>query len=408
MTSTSPLTTDLINFDNLLSRDEIEWRDDVRSFVESEIKPHVGQWYEDAHVPFELIPRFAEKGMIGAHLSGYGCPGRSAVDYGLAMLEVEAADSGLRTIFSVLGSLAMTSIHLNGTEEQKEKYLPKMAVGELLGAFGLTEPTAGSDPASMTTRATYKPGEGWLLNGEKRWIGLSHYADLTIIWAKVSTADLEAAGLDGIPEGRDETIAGFIVEKDTPGFDPQQIDKKLSMRVSTQAHIYMKDALVGEDKILSGRFGLKAPFMCLNEARYGIGWGVLGAARDSIECALAYAKERTQFGKPLAGFQLTQKKLVDMAVGLNQGYLLALHVGRQKDAGTLDISQISVAKLQNTRTAIEIAREARTILGGNGVTHDYSPIRHAANLESVRTYEGTDEMHTLILGQKMTGIGAFA
>ncbi|WJY69116.1 acyl-CoA dehydrogenase family protein [Corynebacterium auris] len=399
--------TDLINFDSLLTPEEVQWRDSVRAFVEEEIKPHVGQWYEDAYVPLELIPRFAEKGMIGAHLSGYGCPGRTAVEYGLSMLEVEAADSGLRTIFSVLGSLAMTSIHKHGTEEQKSEYLPKMARGELIGAFGLTEPTAGSDPASMITRATWKEGEGWLLNGEKRWIGLSHLADITVVWAKVSTADLTAAGHEA-PEGREETVAGFLVPKGTPGFDPQPITKKLSMRVSTQSHITLDDALVPASNILSARFGLKAPLMCLNEARYGIGWGVLGAARDSLEQALAYALERTQFGRPLASFQLTQKKLVDLAVGLNQGYLLALHVGRQKDAGTLDISQISVAKLQNTRVAIDICREARTILGGNGVTHDYSPIRHAANLESVRTYEGTDEMHTLILGQKMTGINAFS
>ncbi|WKD58403.1 Acyl-CoA dehydrogenase [Corynebacterium capitovis DSM 44611] len=399
--------SDLIDFDSLLSQDETAWRDGVREFVEAEIKPRVGQWYEDAYVPLELIPEFAKRGMIGAHLSGYGCPGRSAVDYGLAMLEVEAADSGLRTILSVLGSLAMTAIYKHGSEEQKREYLPRMAAGELLGAFGLTEPRAGSDPASMTTRAAYSPKAGWVLNGEKRWIGLAHLADITVIWAKVSTADLEAAGFDA-PQGREETIAGFLVPKGTPGFTATPIEKKLSMRVSTQSHITLVDATVPHANILPATFGLKAPLTCLNEARYGIGWGVLGAARDSLEQALAYAGERTQFGRPITGFQLTQKKLVDMAAGLNQGYLLALHVGRHKDADTLDISQISLAKLQNTRTAIDICREARTIFGGNGIIHDYSPIRHAANLESVRTYEGTDEMHTLILGQKMTGISAFS
>ncbi|WP_235840663.1 acyl-CoA dehydrogenase family protein [Corynebacterium liangguodongii] len=392
-----------------MSDDELQWRETIGAFVVEEVKPYVGQWFEDQHVPVELIPRFGEMGMIGAHLKGYGCPGRSAVDYGLAMMEVEAADSGLRTIFFVLGSLAMTSIHAHGTEEQKNRYLPKMAAGEIMGAFGLTEPTAGSDPASMITRATYRKGQGWELNGEKRWIGLAHLADVTIVWAKVSTEDLIAAGYgDNVRKDREETVAGFIVPRETEGFDPVPIDHKLSMRVSTQSHITITNALVPEDSILPARFGLSAPLMCLNEARYGIGWGVLGAARDSLEQAIAYAGERTQFGKPIASFQLTQKKLVDMAVALNQGQLLALHVGRAKDAGTLDIPMISVAKLANCRTAIDICREARTVLGGNGIRHDYSPIRHAANLEGVRTYEGTDEMHTLILGQKITGIGAFS
>lgn len=392
--------TDLLGIDALLSEEEKATRDRVAALVDEHIRPHVGQWYEDAVLPDSIFSVLAQAGLFGMHLEGYGCAGRSAVEYGLAMQELEAGDSGIRTVVSVQGSLAMSAIYKHGSEEQKQQWLPKMATGEVIGCFGLTEPTAGSDPASMATVARYRSGE-WVLDGAKRWIGLASVAGVAIIWAKVSEEDAAAAGVEA-------GVRGFIVPTSTPGFKATPITRKLSMRASIQCDIELEGVTLPADALLPKHPGLKGPFMCLNEARFGISFGALGAARDSLEVALKYAKERKQFDRSLASFQLTQQKLVDMTVELNKGQLLALNLGRAKDAGTLEPYQISVGKLANCRTAIDICRQARTILGGNGITADYSPLRHAANLESVRTYEGTDEIHTLILGRVLTGEQAFS
>ncbi len=384
-----PDISDLIDFDSLLSADERALRDSVRSFVDSEIKPNIAGWYEGAVFPLEIVPELAKLGLLGMHLKGYGCAGRSAVEYGLAAAELEAGDSGLRTFVSVQGSLAMSAIYKHGSDEQKAEWLPTMARGETIGCFGLTEPTAGSDPGSMATFAR-RDGSDWVLNGSKRWIGLASVAKVAIIWAQT-----------------DGGVRGFVVPTDTRGFTATPIEPKLSMRASIQCDIELFEVRLPENAVLPNVVGLKGPLSCLNEARYGIIWGAMGAARDAFESALDYSTERLQFGKPLAGYQLTQQKLVDMALEINKGFLLALHLGRRKDAGALQPDQISVGKLNNCREAIKIAREARTILGGNGITLDYSPLRHANNLESVRTYEGTDEVHTLILGNKLTGVAAF-
>ncbi|MCB5282668.1 MULTISPECIES: acyl-CoA dehydrogenase family protein [unclassified Arthrobacter] len=392
MTVTAPALAldDVLNLDSLLSADELQLRGTVRDFVNKRLRPYIASWYEDAHFPLELVPELGKLGVLGMHLKGYGCPGRSAVEYGLAAMELEAGDSGLRTFVSVQGSLAMSAIHKWGSEEQKNEYLPAMAQGRTIGCFGLTEPTAGSDPSSMATFAESDGNGGWVINGAKRWIGLASVAQIAVIWANTR-----------------EGIRGFIVPTDTPGFTATPIGSKLSMRASIQCDISLADVRLPAAALLPGARGLSGPFSCLNEARYGIIWGAMGAARDSYESALAYAQERLQFGKPLAGYQLTQEKLVNMLLEIQKGTLLALHTGRLKDAGTLEPVQISVGKLNNVREAIAICREARTILGGNGITLDYSPLRHANNLESVRTYEGTDEVHTLILGQRITGISAF-
>ncbi|MFJ4997847.1 acyl-CoA dehydrogenase family protein [Microbacterium sp. NPDC088619] len=380
---------DLLDFDEMLSDDERASRDRVRAFVDTRIRPHIADWYDRAIFPTELVPELAELGLLGMHLSGYGCAGRSAVEYGLAAMELEAGDSGLRTFVSVQGSLAMSAIHKHGSEEQKQEWLPRMARGEVIGCFGLTEPNSGSDPSSMTTFAR-RDGDGWVINGAKRWIGLASIAQVAIIWAQT-----------------DDGVRGFIVPTDTDGFVATPIAPKLSMRASIQCDITLTDVRLPATAQLPEARGLRAPFSCLNEARYGIGWGVIGAARDSYATALSYSRTRIQFNQPIAAFQLTQQKLVDMAVEIEKSQLLALRLGRLKDAGRLEPHQISVAKLSNTRAAIAIAREARTILGGNGVSGDYSPLRHAANLESVRTYEGTDEVHTLVLGAHITGFSAF-
>ena len=384
------LAMDYLGLDALLSAGEIAWRDTVRGFVRDRIRPNIRQWYERAVFPAEIVPEMGRLGLLGTHLSGYGCPGRSAVEYGLAALELEAGDSGLRTFVSVQGSLVMSAIATFGTETQKQRWLPPMAAGELIGCFGLTEPEAGSDPASMTTTAR-RDSDSWVINGAKRWIGLASIADLAVIWALTE---------DG--------VRGFLVPTDTPGFTATPIEPKLAMRASIQCDVTLADVRVPADAILPGASGLRGPFSCLNEARYGITWGAMGAARDAYETALAYALERRQFGKPIASFQLTQEKLVDMVLEIGKGLLVALHIGRMKDAGTLLPEQISFGKLNNVRTAIAIARQARTILGGNGVALEYSPMRHASNLEGVRTYEGTDEVHILIMGRAITGIPAFS
>jgi len=389
-----PDPMDLLSIDSLLTEEELALRARVRAFVDEAVRPRIAEWYENAVFPVELVPRLAELGLLGMHLEGYGCAGRSAVEYGIAAAELEAGDSGLRTFVSVQGSLAMSAIHKHGTEEQKTRWLPGMAAGELIGCFGLTEPGSGSDPGSMTTFAR-RDGDDWVLNGAKRWIGLASVADVAVIWAQTE-------GPDG-----GNRIRGFLVPTGTKGFTATPIEPKLSMRASIQCDIELVDVRVPGDALLPGAEGLRGPFACLNEARYGIVWGVLGAARDSYRAALEYSRERLQFDRTLASFQLTQKKLADMAIAIEKGSLLALHLGRLKDQGRLWPHQISFGKLDNTRIAIEVAREARAMLGGNGITLDHSPMRHAANLESVRTYEGTDEVHTLVLGEAITGTAAF-
>ena len=388
-TSGRPGAHDFVNIDAHLSGEEKGLRDEVRSFVRQRISPNIRQWWQMAVFPRELVPEMGALGLLGMHLSGYGCAAKSAVCYGLACMELEAGDSGLRTFVSVQGSLAMSAIHKFGSEEHKQEWLPRMARGEAIGCFGLTEPTAGSDPSSMKTFAR-RDGSEWVLNGSKRWIGMGTMADVAVIWAHT--------------EGG---VRGFVVPTHTRGFCARDIQSKLSMRASVQCELLLEDVRLPQSALLPEAKGLSGPFSCLNEARYGIVWGSMGAARDCYATALEYAKSREQFGKPIASFQLTQEKLVNMMVEIEKGTLLALHLGRMKDAGTLSPQQISLGKLNNVREAIKIAREARTILGGNGVTLEYSPLRHANNLESVLTYEGTSEVHTLVLGQSITGIPAF-
>jgi glutaryl-CoA dehydrogenase len=384
------IALDYLNLESLFTPEELEVRDRVRAFVDTRIRPNINAWYEDARFPRELARELGDLGVLGMHLDGYGCPGRSAVEYGLAMLELEAGDSGVRTFASVQGSLAMSAIHKFGSDAQKAQWLPPMAKGEAVGCFGLTEPDAGSDPSRMQTVARLDR-DGWVLDGAKRWIGLASIADVAVIWARTA---------DG--------IRGFLVPTQAPGFTSSVIEPKLGMRASIQCDIGLDGVQVGRDSLLPEATGLKGPLACLNEARYGIMWGALGAARDSYEAALAYALRRHQFDRPIASFQLTQQKLVDMVLEIQKGLLVAVHTGRQKDAGTLRPEQISFGKLNNVRQAIAICREARTLLGGNGITLDYTPMRHANNLEAVRTYEGTDEVHTLIMGRAITQIPAFA
>ena len=386
--------TDLLDVEADLSAEELETRDTVREFVDRRIRPNIAGWFADAVFPQEIVPEMAQLGLLGMHIQGYGCAGKSAVQYGIAMQELEAGDSGLRTFVSVQGSLAMSAIAKHGSEEQKHRWLPGMAAGEIIGCFGLTEPTAGSDPSTMATTAV-REGDAWVLNGAKRWIGLASIAHVAVIWAKA------------VDESGQERVRGFLVPTDTPGFTATPIEPKLSMRASIQCDIALEDVRLPADAILPHHPGLRGPFSCLNEARYGIVWGALGAARDSFDAALAYSQQRIQFDKPLAAYQLSQAKLVNMALEIQKGQLLALRIGRLKDEGRLENHMISVGKLNNCRIAIEVCREARTMLGGNGVTLEHSPLRHANNLESVRTYEGTDEVHTLILGQQLTGHSAF-
>lgn len=374
----------------LLQPEEIEWAMKARTFAQTQIRPVIEDDFDKKYFRKELIPLIAEQGFLGMHLKGYGCAGASAVSYGLVCLEIEAVDSGWRTFVSVMGSLAMSAIYKYGTEEQKNHWLPQMAKGEVLGCFGLTEPHGGSDPANMLTTAT-KVGETWVINGAKRWIGLATLADICIVWAMT-----------------DEGVRGFIVPTNTPGFTAKAIDGKLSMRASIQCDIEMKDVTLPAEALLPNAKGLSGPFGCLNEARYGIIWGAMGAARACLDAAITRSKGREVFGKPIGSFQLTQAKLADMTLEYEKGVLLALHIGRQKDAGTLNIAQISVGKLNNVREALIIAREARTILGGDGITGEFPVMRHMANLESVRTYEGTDEIHQLVVGRALTGLNAFS
>ncbi|WP_290862290.1 acyl-CoA dehydrogenase family protein [Hamadaea sp.] len=383
---------DILQFDALLTDEERDIRDAVRALLDKKVRPHIAGWFEQAALPArELARDFGELGLLGMRLRGHGCAGMSAVAYGLACLELEAADSGIRSLVSVQGSLAMEAIHAYGSAEQQDRWLPGMARGELIGCFGLTEPDHGSDPASMATRAV-ADGDGWRLHGVKMWITNAPVADIAVIWARVPEVG----------------VRGFLVPLDTPGVTVREITQKLSLRASLTGEIVLDDVRLPSDAILPGATGLRAPLSCLTEARYGISWGALGAARDCLETALAYATTREQFGKPLAGFQLTQAKLADMALELQKGLLLALHLGRTADAGRMTPAMVSLAKLNSTREALAIARECRTILGANGVSGEYPLMRHANNLESVLTYEGTAEIHQLVIGQTLTGVAAFS
>ncbi len=384
-------TLDLLGLSELHSGEEREISSTVRRLLDDQVRPHVMQWYEDGRVPArELAREFGKLGLLGMHLSGYGCAGASAVAYGLACLELEAADSGVRSLVSVQGSLAMYAIWRYGSAEQKQEWLPRMATGEALGCFGLTEPDHGSDPASMATRAR-RDGTDWILDGGKMWITNAPVAAVAVIWARG-------------PEG----IVGFAVPTDTPGFTVREVRHKLSLRASSTGEVVLDGVRVPESARLPDARGLKAPLSCLTEARAGIAWGALGAARDCLTVTIDYATSRYQFGRPVAGFQLTQAKLADMAVEWHKGYLLALHLGRRADAGILTPEQVSVGKLNNVREALAIARTCRTILGANGISGEYPVLRHANNLESVLTYEGTSEIHQLVIGQKLTGLSAFS
>jgi glutaryl-CoA dehydrogenase len=380
---------DYLQIDLLLDDEQRAIRDAVRDFVRNEILPSIDAWFEDAVFPREVAKGLADLGLLGMHLSGYGCAGADAVSYGLACLELEAGDSGFRSFVSVQGSLCMFPIWRFGTEDQKQRWLPRMARGETIGCFGLTEPDAGSDPARMRTHAG-RDGSDWVLNGTKMWITNGGIADVAIIWANT-----------------DDGVRGFLVPTDAPGFSTGDVHRKLSLRASVTSELVLDDVRVPGDALLPDVVGMKGPLSCLNEARYGIVWGAMGAARACFETALSYAGERVQWGRPIAGFQLTQQKLADMALELNKGMLLALHLARMKDEGKLRPEHVSMGKLNNVREALDIARTARGILGANGITLEYPVIRHMNNLESVYTYEGTNEIHTLIVGQALTGHRAF-
>jgi len=388
---------DFLATDSLLSETEVMLRDTVRQFVRNRILPEVGEWFDQGIFPKEMAKEFGSLGLLGMHLDGYGCAGTSATAYGLACTELEAGDSGARSFVSVQGSLAMFPIHAFGSEDQKQQWLPGMAAGELIGCFGLTEPDSGSDPSSMRTNARKDSSGDWILNGAKMWITNGSIADVAVIWA---TTD---------PEGPDKgAVRGFLVPTDSPGFSAPLIHRKVSLRASVTSELILQDVRLPADAVLPEVSGMRGPFSCLNEARFGISFGAVGAARACYEAALDYSLNRVQFDQPIAGFQLTQKKLVDMMVKVQHAMLLAIHLGRMKDAGTLATPQISFGKMDNVRTALEVAREARSVLGANGITTEYPVIRHMNNLESVYTYEGTNEIHTLILGNAITGIAAFS
>lgn len=381
---------DPLGIDDELSTEQLAIRDSVRALCRDKVLPYVGDWYERGELPQarELARELGQLGVLGMHLDGYGCPGMSAVDYGVACEELESCDSGLRSLVSVQGSLAMYAIWRWGSEEQKQQWLPGMAEGTTIGCFGLTEPDHGSDPGSMRTHAR-RDGADWVLNGRKMWITNGSIADIAIVWAQT-----------------DDGIRGFLVPADTPGFAAPEITQKLSLRASITSELVLDDVRLPATAMLPDAAGLGGPLSCLNEARYGIVWGSTGAGRACLEAAVDYATQRTQFDKPIAGFQLTQSKIADMAVRVNNAKLLALHLGNRKDAGTLLPQQVSFGKLDNVRGALEVARTARTVLGANGISLEYPVIRHMTNLESVLTYEGTSEMHALTIGQAMTGIAA--
>jgi glutaryl-CoA dehydrogenase len=387
----APDPRDFLRLDGLLSAEELMVRDTVRRFVADRILPEVGTWFDEGRFPTrELAPELGRLGLLGMHLEGYGCTGSSATAYGLACLELEAGDSGARSFVSVQGSLAMFPIWRFGSEEQKQEWLPRMAAGELVGCFGLTEPDSGSDPGAMRTRAV-RDGGDWVLNGTKMWITNGSVADVAVIWART-----------------DEGVRGFLVPTDTSGFEANDIHKKMSLRASVTSELVLTDVRVPESLRLPEVTSLRGPLSCLNEARFGILFGAAGAARACYESALDYAGERVQFGVPIASFQLTQRKLVEMMVRVQKATLVALHLGRLKDQGLLAPSQVSFGKMDNVREALWVAREARSVLGANGITLEYPVIRHMNNLESVFTYEGTNEVHTLVLGEAITGISAFS
>ncbi|TGN65766.1 acyl-CoA dehydrogenase [Nocardioides eburneiflavus] len=385
-------TLDVAGIDDLLSPQEKDVRSSVRQLCAERLDPFVADWFERGEIddPRGLAKDLGGLGLLGMHLEGYGCAGMSAVEYGLACLELEASDSGVRSMVSVQGSLAMYAIWKWGSEEHKQNWLPRMATGDAIGCFGLTEPDAGSDPASMRTRARQEPSGDWILDGRKMWITNGSIADVAVVWANTS-----------------EGVRGFVVPTDTQGFEASAITHKMSLRASVTSELVMDSVRLPATSALPHVRGLKGPLSCLNEARFGIVWGVMGAARSAVRVAVKYAGEREQFGKPIASFQLTQQKLVEMELEYTKGTLLALHLGRRKDLGTLRPEQVSLGKLNNVREALEICRTARTVLGASGISLEFPVIRHANNLESVLTYEGTVEMHTLVVGQAMTGIPAF-
>ena len=388
--STDSAPTDLLRIDDQLNEEERLVRDTVRAFAADRIMPHIADWFEAGTLPRELAPELGKLGLLGMHLKGYGCAGMGPVAYGVTCREMEAADSGLRSLVSVQGSLAMFPIWKYGSEEQKQEWLPRMAAGEAVGCFGLTEPDHGSDPSSMTTHAEIHNGNDWILSGTKMWITNGSIADIAVVWAQT-------------PDG----IRGFLVPRGARGFTASNIHKKLSLRASVTSELHFDEVRLSADAVLPGVSGLKGPLSCLSEARYGILWGVTGAARSCYAAAAEYSRTREQFGRKIGGFQLTQAKLAWMLADLSRAQLLALHLGRLKEAGKITPEQVSLGKMANVRTAIDIARQARTVLGANGITLEYPVIRHANNLESVLTYEGTEEIHTLALGQAITGISAY-
>jgi glutaryl-CoA dehydrogenase len=385
----SPDPLDFLDLDRLLADEERAIRDTVRDWVRERVLPGIETWFESGEFPLEVAKELGAMGLLGMHLTGYECAGSNAVSYGLACLELEAGDSGFRSFVSVQGSLCMFPIWKFGSEEQKERWLPRMARGEVIGCFGLTEPDVGSDPGRMRTSAR-RDGDDWVLSGTKMWITNGSVADLAIVWART-----------------DDGIRGFLVPTETPGFSANDVHRKLSLRASVTSELVLDEVRLPADAVLPGVSGLKGPLSCLSEARFGIVWGSMGAARACFESALAYATTRVQWGKPIGAFQLTQRKLADMAVELNKGTLLALHLGRMKDEDRLAPQHVSMGKLNNVREALDIAREARTILGASGITLEYPVIRHMNNLESVLTYEGTTEIHTLIIGEALTGLRAY-